>query len=156
MAKEQKQQSELVRIMSTDINAKMSLLYGFAKIKGVNIMFSNAICNVLKLDKNSKISALSEKDIERLEEFLSKPEKSGVPEWMLNQRKDMETGKNLHFIAKDIEFNLLQLMRRLGRIKTYKGLRLRKNLPVRGQRTKSNFRRNKMIAAMKSKSGGKK
>ena len=155
--KETANEVNFVRIVGTDINANSSLLYGLAKIKGVSVMFSNAMCNILKLDKNAKISSLSEKDIERLETFLNEPEKKGIPEWLFNQRKDVETGKNLHFNGKDIDFNLMQLKRRLSKIKTYRGLRLRFGLTVRGQRTKANFRRNKTIAAMKSKStGGKK
>ncbi|MDA3856525.1 MAG: 30S ribosomal protein S13 [Candidatus Woesearchaeota archaeon] len=157
MAKEQKQQVELIRIMGTDLKANNTLMYGLANIKGINLMFSNAMCNVLKLDKNRKISSLSEKETEVIESFLSNPKKEGIPEWMLNSRRDLETGDNLHFIAKDIDFNLIQIKRRLGKLRTYKGLRHRAQLPLRGQRTKSNFRRNKTMAAKKAKqTGGKK
>ena len=156
MSKESKKEVNYIRIVGTDINADASLLYGLSKIKGVSIMFANALCHSLKFDKNAKISSLSDKDIEKLENFLSNPKKEGIPEWLLNQRKDLDTGDNLHFIAKDIDFNLLQLKRRLSKIKTYRGLRLRFGLPVRGQRTKANFRRNKTIAAMKAKTGGRK
>ena len=154
---EEKQQDALMRIMGTDIKAENSILYGLAKIKGVNIMFSNALCHVLKFDKNAKISSLSEKDIEKIENYLSSPKKEGIPQWLFNKQKDDETGENVHLVSKDIEFDLLQLRRRLGKIKSYKGLRLRANLPVRGQRTKANFRRNKMLAAKKAKTvGGRK
>lgn len=156
MARDQKKQADLIRIVGTDINSELTLLYGLAKIKGINIMFSNAICNILKLDHNAKISSMTEKEVEKLEEFLSNPEKKGVPKWLLNQRKEYETGEDLHFVSKDIDFGMLKLRRRVGKLKTYKALRYRANLPVRGQRTKSNFRRSKTIAAMKSKRGGSK
>jgi small subunit ribosomal protein S13 len=145
-----------IRIAGTDINERYTLLYGLARIKGVSVMFSNAMCHSLKLDKNLRIKDLSEEQIATLESFLSNPEKEGIPEWMLNQRKDLATGKNLHYNGKDIDFNLMQLKRRLGKLKTYRGLRLRLGLPVRGQRTKANFRRNKTLASMKSKTGGSK
>lgn len=154
--KEEKSQANLIRIMSTDINAEFPLLYGISRIKGVGVMFANAVCIALGLDKNAKISTLSEKDVEKLEEFLANPKKEGIPSWLLNQRKDLESGENLHYISKDIDFNLIQLKRRSSKLGTYKGLRYRANLTVRGQRTKSNFRRQKTIAAMKSKTGGKK
>lgn len=157
MSQERKKQEEnFVRILGTDINAKSSLLYGFSKIKGVSFTFSNALCHVLKLDKNAKIAEISDADIEKVENFLTNPKKEGIPEWMLNQRLDNETGENLHINGKDIDFNLLQTKRRLAKTKSYIGLRLRLGLPVRGQRTKANFRRNKTLAAMKSKSIGKK
>jgi len=157
MEKSQKQVVNLIRIMGTDINAESSIMFGIAKIKGVSIMLANAICIVLKFKKMDKISSLSEKDIEKLENYLSDNQFKGIPSWLLNQRKEASTGNDLHFITKDIDYDLLQLKRRLSKLKTYKGLRYRANLPVRGQRTKSNFRRNKTIAAMKAKStGGKK
>jgi len=157
MATEQKKaQVELVRIMGTDLKADANLLYGLTRIKGIGFMFSNAICNVLKLDKNRTIGSLTEKEIETLENFLSNPDKKNIPSWLLNLRKEYESGKDIHLVAKDIEFNLLQQTRRNSKLKTYKSLRKRAGVPVRGQRTKSNFRRNKTIAAMKSKSGGKK
>ncbi len=154
MVKEEKQQSVLIRIAGTDISANSTILFGLAKIKGIGIMFSNAICQTLKLDKNMKLSSLKDSDIEKIESFLSNPEMPGIPNWLKNQRKEYESGKDLHLISKDIDFNLLQLRRRVGKLKTYKALRYRERLPVRGQRTKSNFRRNKTLAAMKAKRGG--
>lgn len=158
MAKEQaKIQENIVRILGTGVNGEKTLVYGLSQIKGISIMFANALCHVLKLDKNKKIAELSEKDIEKVEEFLtSGDDLKGIPTWLLNQRKEYSTGQDKHYVTKDIEFNDLQLKRRLGKIKTYKGLRLRLGLTVRGQRTKSNFRRQKTLAAMKAKSGGKK
>lgn len=157
MAQEsKKQETQLIRVLGTDLKANATLIYGLSNIKGVSYMFANALCHVLKLDKNLKISELSDKQIEQIEQFLTNPKKEGVPTWLLNTRKDYETGEDLHVTSKDIEYSLMQLKRRLGKIKTYKGLRLRLNLPVRGQRTKSNFRRSKTLAAMKAKSGGKK
>lgn len=145
-----------IRIMGTDIKAESTLLYGLSKIKGVNIMASNGICTVLKLDKTRKVSSLSEKEIETLENYLSSGEFTGLPLWLSNLRKDPVTGNDMHLVGKDLDYYKMQLERKLSKIKTYRGLRLRLRLPVRGQRTKANFRRNKTIAAMKSKSGGKK
>jgi len=155
MAREVKQQAELMRIVGTDVRANSDLLHGFAQIKGLGIMFSNAMCHVLKFDKARKMNSLTEKEIETVENFLSDPVKKGIPTWMLNNRQDYTTGENQHLIAKDIDFHQLQFRRRVSKLKTYKSLRYRANLPVRGQRTKSNFRRNKTLAAMKSKKGGR-
>lgn len=151
-----KPEIQLIRIIGTDLKANSTLIYGLSGIKGISYMFANAMCHVLKLDKNMKISDLTDKQIEIIEQFLTNPKKEGMPTWLLNSRKNYETGEDLHFNAKDIDFDIMQLKRRLGKIKTYKGLRLRLNLTVRGQRTKSNFRRSKTLAAMKAKSGGAK
>lgn len=153
---EKKNHAELIRILSTDIPANMSLRFGLARIKGINVMFVNAMCTLLKLNKNTKIAELTEDEVKRIEDFLSNPNKEGMPEWLLNQRKDYETGSNLHFAGKDLDYNLLQTKRRLFKLKTNRGLRLKQGLTVRGQRTKSNFRRSKTLSAMKSKAGGHK
>lgn len=148
------QVAELIRILGTDIKSGLNLVYGLSKIKGVSYMFANAMCVSLKLDKNKKIGELSEKEIQDLETFFQNPEKKGIPEWMMNKQRDIVTGNTLHYNGKDLEFNELQLRRRLYKTKSYKAIRTRAKLPLRGQRTKSNFRRSKMFAAMKAKSGG--
>jgi small subunit ribosomal protein S13 len=59
---------------------------------------------------------------------------------MLNRRKDLETGKDMHIntselkLAKKVDVDLM------GEIKSYKGLRHAKGLKLRGQRTKSTGR----------------
>ena len=40
-------------------------------------------------------------------------------------------------------YSLMTRKKEKGKIKSYRGLRLQKRLPVRGQRTRSNFRRSK-------------
>lgn len=156
MANKENKSAELIRIMATDIPANHSLLFGLSKIKGIGVMFSNAVCVTLGYDKNKKIGTLSEKDIEKIETYLSNSDFEGVPVWMKNQQKDLITGENKHFVNKDLEFQNLQLQRRNSKIRTYKVLRSKLRLTVRGQRTASNFRRNRMLAAKKSKRGGQK
>ena len=49
---QEKREERLVRILSKDIEGKMKVYAGLTKIKGVSWTFSNAVCKVLKLDKN--------------------------------------------------------------------------------------------------------
>ena len=152
----QKEELNIVRIMGTGINGKHNMLYGLAKIKGVGIMFSNAVCKAINLPEDKKIGDLSEKEIETIESYLSGDEKKGIPTWIMNNRASVETGEDMHNTGKDLDYYIMQLKRNMFKLRTYRGIRLKNRLPVRGQRTKSNFRRNKTIAAMKSKTGGKK
>lgn len=157
MARQEKKTAELSRVMGTDIPANLSLLFGLAKIKGINVMFANAVCIALDLDRNRKIKSLSESDIEMIEGYLSGGDFSKIPSWMRNQQKDIFTGEDRHFIAKDLDFQTLQQQRRTSKLRSYKVLRAKLRLTVRGQRTASNFRRSKMLAAKKAKQmGGKK
>ncbi len=154
-ANNDKKVAELIRVLGTDLKASAPIVFGLAKIKGVSYMFANATCVALGLDKQIKVGELSEKQIEMIEDFFSNPDKN-LPTWLLNSQKDVITGKNLHFNGKDLDFNELQLKRRLAKTKSYRALRHKARLPLRGQRTKSNFRRSKTLAAMKAKQGGRK
>lgn len=157
MARQEKKTVELIRVMGTDIPANLSLLFGLSKIKGINVMFANAVCVALDLDRNKKIATLTEQDIEVIENYLNGGDFSKIPSWMRNQQKEVFTGEDRHFVAKDLDFQNLQMQRRMSKIRSYRVLRSKLRLTVRGQRTASNFRRSKMLAAKKAKSmGGRK
>ena len=143
---EQKQQigelreDRVVRILSKDIEGKMSVYSGLAKIKGVSWSFSNAVCKSLNIDKNRKIGSLDDEEIKKISEFVKNPK---VPSFVLNRRMDFETGKKQHLIGGDLELKNDFDIKRLRKIKSYRGLRHSLKLPVRGQRTRGNFRKNR-------------
>jgi len=146
-------QESLIRILATDIPGSRNVYTGLTRIKGVSWAFSNAICNVLKLDKNKKISELDEKEIATISEFIKNPK---VPEFILNRRKDFDTGENEHLIGSDLDLRREFDIKRLKKIKSYRGIRHATGQPVRGQRTKSHFRKNKAIGVQKKAKPAKK
>ena len=148
-----KGEENLIRILATDIPGNMRVYAGLRKIKGVSWSFSNAVCNVLKIDKKKKISELTKEEIDKISEFIKNPK---LPEFLLNRRKDFETGKNMHLIGTDLELTKEFDIKRLKKIKSYKGIRHILGQPVRGQRTKSHFRKNKAVGVVgKGKKGRK-
>src|SRR3989344_6489163 len=147
----------LVRIVNTDLPGNKGLLYSLRGIPGVSVMFANAVCRTANLNANIKIGLLTEKQVEELEKIFKDPSKHGIPEWMLNRRKDPETGETSHLLSSDVKFIKSTDIRRLKKVKTYRGIRHQWALPVRGQRTKSNFRKNKgnVKGVQKKKTVGK-
>ena len=146
---EDKRKAEiLIRVFSTDIPGNFSLYHGLTRVKGISWAMSNAICNQLKLDKKKKMSQINEKEIEMITGFIKSPE---VPEWLLNRRKDEETGVSKHLITTDLELARDFDIRKMKKIKSYKGWRHATGQPVRGQRTKSHFRKGTAMGVMKSK-----
>lgn len=137
---EKKAEERLVRIASKDIEGKMTLYSGLTKIKGVSWALSNAVCKKLKLDKKRKIGSLTDKEILEISNFLKKP---NVPDYILNRRKDFESGEDKHLTGANLDLQKEFDIKRLRKIKSYKGLRHALGLPMRGQRTKSNFRKNR-------------
>ncbi len=135
---ESKQQYfSIVRIVQADIPGNKKILIGLTYIKGVSWSISNAICKILKIDSNRKIADLNEKEIEIITEFLKNPK---FPSFLVNRRKDFETGKDSHLITSQLDMKKEFDIRRLKKIRSYRGLRHAFGHPTRGQRTKSHFR----------------
>lgn len=143
--KKQDDNLRLVRICSKDIFGNKKIYPGLTKIKGVSWMISNAICVKLGIDKNKYIGDLTEKEIESIEKEITKGDLS---DYLKNRRKDPETGKDKHLIGADLDLQKDFDIKGMKKMKSYKGIRHTLGQPVRGQRTKSHFRKNK------SKSGG--
>lgn len=145
----EKYEDRLVRILSEDIEGKMKVYVGLTKIKGVSWGVANAVCKVLKLDKNKKIGTLTPEEIKTISEFIKKPQ---IPTYLFNRRNDFDTGETKHLSGSDLDLQKEFDIKRLKKIKSYRGLRHASGLPVRGQRTKAHFRTNKTKGAgIKSK-----
>lgn len=137
----------IVRIINTDIDGNKSVYNGLRKIKGIGFMFSNAICSQLNIEKNKKIGTLSQDEVKKIEILVKNP--SGLPNWLLNRRKDYDTGENLHLTMADLKLRKEFDIKRLKQIKSYRGMRHAWNLPVRGQRTRGHFRKGGVVGVQK-------
>ena len=133
-------EGKVIRLLSKDIEGKMKIYPGLTKVKGISWTFSNAICKKLKIDKNRKIGSLTKEEITKISEFIKNP---NVPKQIVNRRDDFETGKDKHLIGSDLELQKEFDIKKLKKIKSYKGYRHMSGLPLRGQRTRSHFRKNK-------------
>lgn len=133
----------LVRIANTDLDGSKPLYHALTKIKGISYMFSNFVTGAADVDKKKKTGLLSDAEIKKIEEVIKSPGEYNPPYWMLNRRKDFETGKDLHLTGSDLDFAKDTDVKIMKKMKSYKGVRHILGLPVRGQRTKSNFRKNK-------------
>ena len=143
MARKQQQRSQsVVRILNTDIDGNKHTLYGLTDIHGVSVSMANAILHHASIPKTKRIADLDEKEIEKLEELFEKASEI-LPAWLLNRRKDFETGQDQHLYSADLTFSKEKDVRRLRKLKSYRGFRHQAGAPMRGQRTRSNFRRNK-------------
>jgi len=148
----EQKENRVVRILSKDIEGKVQLYPGLTQIKGVSWTLSNAACQLLKIDKKKTIGTLTEEEIKKISEFLKNPD---VPKYILNRRQDFESGEDKHLIGVDLELTTEFDIKRLKKIKNYRGLRHMVGLPMRGQRTKSNFRKNRRKGAGIKKKGDK-
>ena len=145
--KEEREET-LVRISGYDIAGSRNVFTGLTKIKGVGWAISTAACVKLGIPRMKKISELSKDEISRIEKFLSAPE---IHDFLKNRRYDSETGERKHFIGVDLEMKKDFDIRGMKKIRSYKGLRHNAKLPVRGQRTRSHFRKKGQAVRVRKK-----
>ena len=148
----------IVRVANTDLNGQKKVVYAMRKIKGVGTTFGFAICTVLHIEESRRLGDLSEEETKRIEEVIVNPMKFGIPTWMLNRQKDMESGADRHIVVNDLIFTKDNDIKMMKKTRTYRGVRHMLGLPVRGQRTRSNFRKNKgkVMGVKRAKAAGKK
>ena len=145
----------IVRVANTDLEGAKPVHHALNKIKGVSFMFANAVCKFAGIDSKKQTGTLSEAEIVKLNRILENPLESGFPEWMLNRRKDPETGLDKHVLGSDMKWQVENDLKQMKKIRSYKGIRHMSGLPVRGQKTKNNFRKKKGKTALGVQRKGK-
>lgn len=107
----------MARIAGINIPEHKHTLIALTSIYGIGKQRSKEICLNANISENSKVSDLKEEQIELLRENVAKYIVEG----------DLRREKTLN-------------IKRLVDLNCYRGLRHRRGLPVRGQRTKTNAR----------------
>ncbi len=111
----------MARIAGVDIPREKRLEISLTYIFGIGLPTSQKICDELELDRNTKVSNLTEDEVNRVRHYIDQNLKIEG-----DLRRDVQAD-----IKRKIEIGCLQ------------GVRHRKGLPVRGQRTHTNARTRK-------------
>ena len=141
----------IVRVTDTDIDGSLKVGYALTKIKGVNISLANAILKKAGVNPEIRLGLLSEEQVKKIEDVLLNPAKYGIPSWLLNRRKDLETGKDLHLLSSDLVLRTKMDIDLMKKIKSWKGYRHAYGLKVRGQRTRTTGRTGKTVGVSKKR-----
>jgi small subunit ribosomal protein S13 len=123
----------IVRIAGKDLAGDDSVQLALSDVKGVSVAFARAVTYAAEIDPVAKIR--------KLEDVLKNPSDHGIPRWMLNRRKDYESGKDIHALGADIDVAVRGDIGRERRIRSRRGIRHELGLPVRGQRTRTTGRK---------------
>ena len=142
----------IVRIAGKDVPGAKKMIIGVSQVRGIGYNFAKAILDVLKIDQNSNIGFLTESQVEAIEKAMRNPSSLNMPSWFLNRRKDIDSGKDLHLITSDIEFNVRNDIEREKNTNSWRGFRHTYGLKVRGQRTRTTGRKGGAVGVRK---GGK-
>ncbi|MFW9938933.1 MAG: 30S ribosomal protein S13 [Candidatus Thorarchaeota archaeon] len=139
------------RKLRTQVDGNAKVEYGLTQIRGIGRRLSQAIVKIAEVNPDMRIGAIPEKDLNKLEEIILNPIANGVPAWMVNRKKDLRTGENLHILGNQLEITVKRDVDRMKRIKSYKGVRHHLGLKVRGQRTKSTGRHGLVVGVLRRK-----
>ena len=139
----------ILRITDTDVDGTLKVPYALRKIKGVSLSLANAILRKAGINPDTRAGLLSEAEVEKIEEIIKEPAKFGIPNWLLNRRKDFETGKDSHLISADLTLRTKMDIEHEKELKSWRGYRHAYGLKVRGQRTKTTGRSGKALGVKK-------
>ncbi|MCE7742690.1 MAG: 30S ribosomal protein S13 [Candidatus Heimdallarchaeota archaeon] len=141
----------LVRIKSTDLEGYLPVTLGLSKITGVNRRLAEAIVRTLKIPLSERIGYLTDSTIKEIEGIISDPTSAGIPKWLVNRRKDRQTGDDLHITEAQLILQTKQDVERYIRIRSRRGIRHSFKLKVRGQRTRTHGKGGSTVGVSKKK-----
>ena len=111
----------MARIAGVNLPNQKRLEIGLTYIYGIGRSRANTIISELELDPNEKVKDLTDEEVTKLRGYID---------------------QNLE-VEGDLRRERTQAIKRLTEIGCYRGVRHRRNLPVHGQRTKTNARTRK-------------
>ena len=126
----------MARIAGVDLPRRKRVEIGLTYIYGIGPSISKRILHHLNIDPSTKTDDLSESDVNRIRKVIDSEYK----------------------VEGELRTQVSMNIKRLIDLGSYRGLRHRKSLPVRGQRTSTNERTRKgpKRSAVKKKGGIKK
>ena len=139
----------MLRITGTDLDGTLKAYYALTKIKGISTNLSNAILKKADVNPDKRAGFLTEAEVDRIEDIIKEPMKYGIPVWLMNRRKEVETGKDMHLISADLVLRTKMDIEGMKGIRSWRGYRHAYGLKVRGQRTKTTGRSGKALGVKK-------
>lgn len=151
----EKKVSGIVRIAGNDLDGNLKLHRALLYIKGISHglrwPIANIISNNLDIPNDIELNKLTEEQVEKINKILYSIDDSLLPSFLLNRRKDMASGKNIHVIMNDLDFARRQDIEAKKKSRTWQGYRHLKGQKVRGQRTKNTGRTGMTVGVIKKK-----
>ena len=111
----------MARIAGVNVPTNKRLIIALTYIYGIGPKYSKDICEKVDIDGSKRVNSLNEDEIIKIREYIDK-----------------------NFLVEgDLRREVSVRIKRLTDLGCYRGLRHRKKLPVRGQRTHTNARTRK-------------
>lgn len=111
----------MARIVGIDLPRDKRVEIGLTYIYGIGRPSSNKILEAAKVSPDTRVRELTDEEVKRISEIIEKD----------------------YMVEGDLRREVAMNIKRLQEIGCYRGIRHRKGLPVRGQKTKTNARTRK-------------
>jgi len=111
----------MARIAGVDLPRDKRVEAALPYIFGIGLSRARQICRAVGVNPDTRVRALAEDEVTRLRDFIEKSYK----------------------VEGDLRRDIAMDIRRLVEIGSYRGIRHKKSLPVRGQRSRTNARTRK-------------
>lgn len=112
----------MARIAGVDLPRNKRIEIGLTYVYGIGRSLSQKLLKATNIDPNKKTDQLGDDEVQKIRDLIDKEE---------------------ILVEGELRRQFGQSIKRLMDLQTYRGLRHRKNLPVRGQRTHTNARTRK-------------
>ena len=140
----------IVRIAGKDIAGSMKLITALSQIRGIGYNYSQVLVQSLNINPNIRVGFITDRELTEVEAAVKNASKSGVPEWYVNRRKDIDTGSHQHLITSDLDFAISNDIDREKNVMSWRGYRHMFGLRVRGQCTRTTGRRGGAVGVKKT------
>ncbi len=145
----------IVRIAGKDLKGELKLNRALLYIRGIGHSLRNVVAKLISkklgIPHDVQIGSLSDEQIESIDNILMNLSDKDLPAFLLNRRKDMATGQNVHVIMNELAFAIRQDIEFKKKTRTWQGYRHMRGKKVRGQRTKNTGRRGLAVGVVRKK-----
>jgi len=128
----------ILRILNSNVSGVKPIAIALCKIKGIGRRFATLICKKAEIDIRKRAGELTDDEINKVKAIIQNPRQYNIPDWFLNRRKDMQTGKMLHLHAHQMPVKWREDLQKWKKCRRHRGLRHHWGLKTRGQHTKTN------------------
>ncbi len=111
----------MARISGVNIPTAKKIHIALTYIYGIGPKIASDLCNQASIDKSKRVNELKDEELNKIREIIDQK----------------------HMVEGDLRRKVSMDIKRLNDLGCYRGLRHRKKLPVRGQRTHTNARTRK-------------
>jgi small subunit ribosomal protein S13 len=152
-AKHETKVKSILRLAGQEVDGSLPLLRALEKIRGIGhsvaVSLAGGIEEKLGIQAGTRIGDLSEDQLSKVEDAVTKPAEYGVLRFMLNRPADVEEGTAKHLVGTSLMLATRRDIDRQKNIRTWVGWRHSIGQKVRGQHNRTTGRSGMTVGVLR-------